>query len=94
LNSNGYRVLRFWNNNDVVENIEGVLTQIGSALDEAKSPPPVADASHRRFSTERAAAKAADAPPHRKWGEENAASALDHPTPRADRARPSPSRGG
>lgn len=31
LESNGYRVLRFWNN-DVLGNIEGVLTQILEAL--------------------------------------------------------------
>ena len=41
LNSRGYRVLRFWNN-DVLTNIDGVLSVIQSALDDAVSaaPPP------------------------------------------------------
>jgi very-short-patch-repair endonuclease len=41
LNSRGYRVLQFWNN-DVLGNIDSVLTAIQAALDEAvaKSPPP------------------------------------------------------
>jgi very-short-patch-repair endonuclease len=41
LNSRGYRVLRFWNN-EVPGNIDGVLTAIQAALDEAlaRSPPP------------------------------------------------------
>ena|ERR1700733_5777911 len=34
LESNGFRVLRFWNN-DVIENIEGVLHKISEALREA-----------------------------------------------------------
>ncbi|WP_254434789.1 endonuclease domain-containing protein [Magnetospirillum sp. UT-4] len=34
---NGYRVLRFWNN-DIMENPEGVLMRIAEAL--ASSPPP------------------------------------------------------
>jgi very-short-patch-repair endonuclease len=37
LASDGYRVLRFWNN-DVLSNIEGVLVEIQSAI--ASSPPP------------------------------------------------------
>ncbi|MPZ37982.1 MAG: DUF559 domain-containing protein [Rhizobiales bacterium] len=39
--SRGYRVLRFWNN-DVLSNIDGVLTVVQSALDDAvtKHPPP------------------------------------------------------
>jgi very-short-patch-repair endonuclease len=41
LKSHDYRVLRFWNN-DVLANIDGVLTVIQSALDDAVSshPPP------------------------------------------------------
>ncbi len=41
LNSRGYRVLRFWNN-DVLSNIDGVLTAIQAALDDAAGshPPP------------------------------------------------------
>jgi very-short-patch-repair endonuclease len=41
LNSRGYRVLRFWNN-DVLRNIDGVLSTIQAALDEtsATGPPP------------------------------------------------------
>jgi Protein of unknown function (DUF559) len=39
LRRNGYRVLRFWNN-DVRENIEGVLNVIWDALETRKSPPP------------------------------------------------------
>jgi very-short-patch-repair endonuclease len=42
LTARGYRVLRFWNN-DVLSNIEGVLTVIQSALNEAvgsRPPPP------------------------------------------------------
>jgi very-short-patch-repair endonuclease len=39
LNSRGYRVLRFWNN-DVLTNIEGVLSVIQSALDDAAAHPP------------------------------------------------------
>jgi len=36
LNERGWRVLRFWNN-DVIENLDGVLTEIANAL---KSAPP------------------------------------------------------
>jgi hypothetical protein len=39
LKRNGYRVLRFWNN-DGPENIEGVLTVICVALEARESPPP------------------------------------------------------
>ena len=35
----GYRVLRFWNN-DVLENIDGVLGVIEDALKNSPSPPP------------------------------------------------------
>jgi len=35
----GYRVLRFWNN-DVFENIEGVLQMVATALDPLPGPPP------------------------------------------------------
>lgn len=35
LESRGYRVIRFWNN-DVLENIDGVLFRIKEALDEAQ----------------------------------------------------------
>jgi len=39
LEGEGYRVVRFWNN-DVVGNIEGVLTAIGEALTEDPLPAP------------------------------------------------------
>jgi len=39
LRRNGYRVLRFWNN-DVRENIEGVLSLICEALNRANAPHP------------------------------------------------------
>jgi very-short-patch-repair endonuclease len=39
LESRGYRVLRFWNN-DVLENADGVLTLIQSALEDRPSPDP------------------------------------------------------
>ncbi len=39
LESQGYRVLRFWNN-DVMDNVEGVLTVIRDALDNMPSPSP------------------------------------------------------
>ncbi len=45
LKSNGYRVLRFWNN-DVRENIEGVLSVILDAIENAHTPPPLTP-SHR-----------------------------------------------
>jgi very-short-patch-repair endonuclease len=56
--SRGYRVLRFWNN-DVLENLEGVLSVIEGAL--ANSPPA------RREGTSRAAAegRACDTGPNR-----------------------------
>ena len=38
-NSQGYVVLRFWNN-DVIDNLDGVLTMIGEALDNRPSPDP------------------------------------------------------
>ena len=37
--SRGYRVLRFWNN-DVLENVEGVLAVIEGALRDRPSPTP------------------------------------------------------
>ena len=39
LNSQGCVVLRFWNN-DVIDNLDGVLTMIGEALDNRPSPDP------------------------------------------------------
>lgn len=39
LQSEGYRVIRFWNN-DVLENLEGVLTMIANALGDHPPPPP------------------------------------------------------
>jgi very-short-patch-repair endonuclease len=39
LERNGYRVLRFWNN-DVRENIDGVLMVICDALQKVQTPPP------------------------------------------------------
>ena len=39
LDSRGYRVLRFWNN-DVLVNVEGVLSVICSALNDRPSPDP------------------------------------------------------
>jgi very-short-patch-repair endonuclease len=38
LSRNGYRVLRFWNN-DVMQNVEGVLSVIADALDTGSAPP-------------------------------------------------------
>jgi very-short-patch-repair endonuclease len=38
LKANGYRILRFWNN-QVIENIDGVLTVINDAIEESKTPP-------------------------------------------------------
>jgi hydroxymethylpyrimidine kinase/phosphomethylpyrimidine kinase len=40
LEKNGYRVLRFWNN-EVLENIEGVVERILSVLRSYQSPPPL-----------------------------------------------------
>ena len=39
LQQRGYRVLRFWNN-DVLENVEGVLERIAQALGDMRSPNP------------------------------------------------------
>ena len=39
LQSRGYRVLRFWNN-DIFENIEGVISVISAALEETPAPHP------------------------------------------------------
>lgn len=39
LESRGYRVLRFWNN-DVLENVGGVLSVIQAALEDRPSPDP------------------------------------------------------
>ncbi len=39
LERQGYRVLRFWNN-DVLDNLDGVLTMIGQVLDNMPSPSP------------------------------------------------------
>ena len=39
LNAQGYVVLRFWNN-EVIDNLNGVLTRIGEALDNRPSPNP------------------------------------------------------
>ncbi|MFM5954047.1 MAG: endonuclease domain-containing protein [Novosphingobium sp.] len=39
LNSQGYVVLRFWNN-EVLDNLDGVLMRIGEALDNRPSPSP------------------------------------------------------
>jgi very-short-patch-repair endonuclease len=39
LRDNGYRVLRFWNN-DVMQNIDGVLSVIADALHASSMPPP------------------------------------------------------
>jgi len=39
LRSRGYRVLRFWNN-EIFENIEGVVSVILEALQETKTPHP------------------------------------------------------
>ena len=52
LESNGYRVVRFWNN-DVTENLEGVLSVLLTAVEQASPPtpdpsPPPASASLRR----------------------------------------------
>ncbi len=39
LEENGYRVLRFWNN-DVLENISGVLATIDAAVNADRPPTP------------------------------------------------------
>jgi very-short-patch-repair endonuclease len=39
LEQQGYRVIRFWNN-EVMENLEGVVTRIEQALDNRPSPIP------------------------------------------------------
>lgn len=39
LNTQGYRVIRFWNS-DVLDNLEGVIEVIGKALDNMPSPTP------------------------------------------------------
>ncbi len=39
LNAQGYKVIRFWNN-DVMDNVEGVVFAIGLALDNMPSPNP------------------------------------------------------
>ncbi len=39
LENKGFRVLRFWNN-EVLENLEGVLTTIAQALENQKPPHP------------------------------------------------------
>ena len=39
LNAQGYKVLRFWNN-EVLDSLDGVLTVIGQALDNMPSPDP------------------------------------------------------
>jgi very-short-patch-repair endonuclease len=44
LEAKGYRVVRFWNN-DVLENIEGVLTAISAAIE---GPPPLTPPRRRR----------------------------------------------
>ncbi|HMO76887.1 MAG TPA: endonuclease domain-containing protein [Sphingopyxis sp.] len=38
IEADGYRVLRFWNN-DVLKNIEGVAIQLATVLDETSPPP-------------------------------------------------------
>ena len=47
LESRGYRVLRFWNN-DVLGNVEGVLAVILSALNDRPSPNPSREAGGER----------------------------------------------
>jgi very-short-patch-repair endonuclease len=37
LEANGYRMLRFWNN-DVLENVSGVLSRIDAAVNADRSP--------------------------------------------------------
>jgi len=51
LEQQGYRVIRFWNN-DVLENMEGVLQLIGEAL--ADSPPPAPSRKREGMSRETA----------------------------------------
>ena len=41
LEAQGYRTIRFWNN-DVLENIEGVMTMVAQALSDMPSPTPPA----------------------------------------------------
>jgi very-short-patch-repair endonuclease len=47
MKQNGYRVLRFWNN-DVRENIEGVLTVIWQAIEDSSRRPPPLTPPHRK----------------------------------------------
>ena len=47
LASRGYRVLRFWNN-DVLENVDGVLSVIEEALQDRPSPNPSRNAGGER----------------------------------------------
>jgi len=52
LNSQGYTVLRFWNN-DILSNIEGVMEAIRSACTEAPSPRPSPKLERRSASARR-----------------------------------------
>jgi very-short-patch-repair endonuclease len=53
LKRNGYRVLRFWNN-EIRENIEGVLTVICDTLEARESPPPLTPPHRKRGEGNRA----------------------------------------
>ena len=69
LESRGYRVLRFWNN-DVLENMDGVLTVIGDAL---RSTPPARRKGQAAKQPERACNSESNMPspgPSRKAGGE------------------------
>ena len=50
IEAKGYRVLRFWNN-DVLGNIDGVLSEIQSALTPTPDPSPQGGGEKRRYST-------------------------------------------
>jgi hypothetical protein len=46
MEANGYRVLRFWNN-DVLKNIDGVLEVIQSAVSTTPTPDPSPQGTHK-----------------------------------------------
>jgi hypothetical protein len=56
LEANGYRVLRFWNN-EVLANIEGVVEVICEAVDVGEGPPPPTPPHRKRGEGSGAAAR-------------------------------------
>ena len=104
LESKGYRVLRFWNN-DVLANVDGVLAVIQAAILSSFPSPLVGegreggaeavlseDGAKQPFSSAHSLTTPTPTPPHKGEGKETCAS-----PPQAgggERNRPSPSRGG